>query len=126
MSYNKDFYDAKRSEVFDRTGTFFAFSLKQFTDQKKEGVKYVRLPAGMICRKDSVNELIDGLSSIRKESIEADLKETGKRDIIIRELNNHEYGYTYDPTDTADALEDYGITLEEIKEVAASMCWNEY
>lgn len=36
------------SELLDKTGSFFAFSNKQFCEKKKEGIKYVNIGAGLI------------------------------------------------------------------------------
>ena len=43
-----------------------------------------------------------------------DLAENGRREIIWRELASHEAQLTLDITSTADALEGYGITREEV------------
>jgi Glu-tRNA(Gln) amidotransferase subunit E-like FAD-binding protein len=45
------------------------------------------------------------------------LAENGKDGVIERELHNHEAFYVGSIRDTVDALSDYGITREEIRQV---------
>ena len=111
------------SELLDKTGSFFAFSNKQFCEKKKEGIKYVNIGAGLICPKDQVKFLCDEMERIFKEGKKTDLSENGKEKIIIRELYNYECFYTGDITDAWEVLKDYeGITLEDVKKAYA----NEY
>ena len=114
MKYLAEYMEARQTELFKNTGTFFAFSNSQFMESRKEGKKYVSLGAGMICEKEHVKTLVDGLDLIYKESIEQDIKENGMEAIIIRELYNHEAFYTWEIEDTVDKLKDYPTTEEEI------------
>ena len=59
--------DEKISKVLNDNGAFWAFSDKQFNEQKKEGVKYVSMGAGIICPKDNVKKLIDEMDVTTKE-----------------------------------------------------------
>ena len=114
MKYLQDYQEKAQTALFEKTGAFFAFSTSQFNEQKKEGVKYVSLKAGLICPTENVEELINGLYSIYKGAIKKDLKENGKEGIIKRELYNHECFYTHDISSAFDILKDYGFTKEEI------------
>jgi 4-hydroxy-3-methylbut-2-enyl diphosphate reductase IspH len=48
-------------EMLKETGSFFAFSNKQFDEQKKDGVEYVGVTAGLVTPKDRVKEVIEFL-----------------------------------------------------------------
>jgi len=117
MKYLQDYQEKAQTELFKKTGSFFAFSNKQFNEAKKDGVKYVNLKAGLICPIENVEEVIRGIDSIYKGAIKKDLKENGKEAIIKRELYNHECFYTGDITDAFNVLKPYGFTEEEIREV---------
>lgn len=104
----------RQTIALEKAGAFFAFSTKQFEEKKVAGVTYVNGPAGMICRKDSIDTLLAELKTIYEESIQQDIAENGLNAIIRRELNNHEAYYTGDIESTADALEDYPVTTDDI------------
>jgi len=120
MKYLTDYIAEDQTKTFKKHGAFFAFSNKQFNDQRIEGVLYVDSGGGLICPKDKAEELDRELLDIARHGIREDLAENGKRGVIHRELGNHEYSYTHDITDTAAALSDYGITEEEIKAEAGA------
>jgi hypothetical protein len=116
MNYLSHYVESQQSELFKSTGAFFAFSNKQFDEHKIEGIKYASMGSGMICPKESVKDLRNGLDSIYKSGIEADIKENGIKAIIHRELANHECQITSDISDAVDNLIDYpGITRETIQ-----------
>jgi hypothetical protein len=114
MKYLSSYVEAAQTKLFADTGTFFAFSQKQFDEGKKEGINYVSLGGGLICPKENVTELTEGLETIQQAGMAQDLAENGKDAIILRELHNHESFYCGDIEDTVYALEDYGITRTEI------------
>jgi hypothetical protein len=114
MKYLSNYVEAKQSALFAKTGTYFAFSQKQYDEGKKEGINYVSLGAGIICPKENFTELTEGLETIQQAGMAQDLAENGKDAIILRELHNHESFYCGDIEDTVYALEDYGITRTEI------------
>ncbi len=103
-----------QTKCFDANGVFFAFSDKQFEEQKKDGVKYASLGAGLLCPVDSVSKFITEHALIVKNGITQDIEQNGKEEIIRRELANHECYYTNDAEDCIEALEGYGFTPEEI------------
>jgi len=117
MKYLTDYIEEKQTKAFRKCGAFFAFSDKQFKEQEVKGVKYTSLGAGLICPVDTGIELIKTLDNIVKNGIKQDLKENGKRNIIERELENHEFSYTHELEQTIEALTDYPITEKEIEEV---------
>ena len=119
MKYLQDYMENKQTELFNKTNAFFAFSMEQFNEQKKEGITYVNLKHGMICDKRYVKALIDGLDAIYKDSIAQDLADHGKERVISRELSNHECYYTWDIEPCVSKLQDYPITRQEIAKVFA-------
>lgn len=101
----------------------FAFSEKQFNemmvgwglDPEKDLDKIVSIGyGGFIQKKDRslMHETFDRHKREMKEAIAAD--PTGEGfifDMFLRELENHEYGYTGDMTDALEAL---GFTAQEV------------
>jgi hypothetical protein len=125
MKYLSDYMEEKQTALFNRTGTIFAFSQKQFEEGRKDNVKYVNLGQGMLTEKPFVEEVINGLDKIRKDSIEQDLKENGIKGVIQRELENYEVYYTNDLDPVTEALKDYPkITQQDIIKVYQRK-WNE-
>ena len=61
MKYLSDYMEEKQTALFNRTGTFFAFSQKQFEEGRKDNVKYVNLGQGMLTEKPFVEEVINEL-----------------------------------------------------------------
>jgi len=118
MKSLSDYTQDAISDLYKRTGAFWAFSQKQFNEQKQDGVKYIQLPDGCIVPKDSVKLFVREQRQIITRGIERDLAENGMIAIVQRELANHEYSYTGDPSDTIDALEEYGITAKEVISIA--------
>jgi len=114
MKYLINYIEEAQTKAFEKAGAFFAFSDKQFEEQKKEGVKYSHIGAGLICPKENCKSLVKALGVIHKAGMEQDLKENTKEGVIKRELANHEAYYTGSIESTFDALEPYGITAEEI------------
>ena len=44
--------------ILEANGAFFAFSQSQFDEQKKEGVIYVSMGAGLICPKENAENAL--------------------------------------------------------------------
>ncbi len=126
MKHLTDYTQSGMTAIFEKYGAFFAFSDKQFNEQKKEGVEYVQTEAGMICPKEHVKTVLSDIENNYRNGIQSDIAENGTRAIIQRELMNHEYGYTFDLNDTVQALVDYPVTAKEIREVANSIDWSGY
>jgi len=116
MKYLSDYTSAAQTELFKSSGVIFAFSQQQFDEQKKDGVKYVLVGAGLICPKANIDELHNGLDSIQAAGVAADISENGVKAIIHRELANHEAQISCSCSDTIEALADYpSITPEMIR-----------
>jgi len=96
MKYLSDYMEEKQTKLFNETGTFFAFSDKQFKEQYIEEIKYVSLGSGMITPKKYANKVIETLYKIHKEAILEDLEDNGIQGVIQRELENYEVYYTND------------------------------
>ena len=114
MKYLSDYIEEKQSTLFKKHGVFFAFSDKQYQEQKKEGVKYVSLGMGTLCPKENAKAFIDEHHDLVKAGIAQDVEENGIDGVIIRELGNHEAFYTGDAESTVDALDGYPTTKEYI------------
>lgn len=118
MKYLSDYTKERTSALLENTGAFFAFSNKQFEEQRKEGVTYGSLGAGLTCPVDRAAELREGLDAIGREGRAQDLAENGMDAVIERELANHECYYTGDPGNAMDALSGYeGATEERVNRV---------
>ena len=105
------------TEVFNKYGTFFAFSDKQLEEQRKEGVTYVSVGSGMITPKETAREMLEALDKAIDKGIEKDKELNSKEQIILRELINYECFYTGNITDARERLEAYGYTADEIRQV---------
>jgi hypothetical protein len=117
MKYLSDYTEEANSIAFDKHGAFFAFGQKQFDEKKVEGVVYTSTRSGMIAPKENMAELIKELNEIYHASIAQDIAENGIDGIISRELGNYECDYTGNIDDAVEALEDYGITREQVKAI---------
>ena len=100
-----------------------AFSNKQFEEMMKrwgfsvdETDKICSIGYGAFIRKSDKTaffEMLDRQKKERDEAIAADKTGNGYiYEMFLYELNNHEYGYTYELEDTLDAL---NLTYEEIQ-----------
>ncbi len=72
----------RQTTVFNETGTFFAFSRKQFDQEKMEGIEYCHIVSGLICPVQNAKKLINQLAVIQQEGIVQDIQENGKQAII--------------------------------------------
>lgn len=115
MKYLSNYTEEAQTKLFKECGAFFAFSKEQFNEKKVTGVKYVALDSGLLVVSDKLETLLEGLKTTNEEGIKLDIAENGKKDIIHRELANHEAQITMDISNTVDALEGYGFTTEEIQ-----------
>jgi hypothetical protein len=115
MKHLSDYTNQKQTELFSKTGTFFAFSKKQYEEEAVDGVKYASLGSGFIVPKDNIDALLTGLESIHTDGIDQDIAENGIKEIIWRELANHEAQITCSIDDTVEALGDYPITREDVQ-----------
>lgn len=117
MKYLSDYMSDAQTASLDKHGAFFAFGKKQFDEKAVEGVKYVQTGSGMIVPKENVETLMAELEKIYDDAIAQDISENGIDGIISRELGNYECDYTGNIDDAVEALENYGITREQVKAI---------
>lgn len=117
MKYLSDYITEKQSALFKKHGVFFAFSEKQYEEQKREGVVYVSLGMGTLCPKENAKAFIEEHHNVVNEGIAEDIAENGIDGVILRELDNHEAYYTGDATSTVESLEGYPVTREQVWEL---------
>jgi len=115
MKYLTHYTQEAQTELFKRTGTFFAFGKEQFMNQVKPNTTYVELGNGMYCEKEHLDTLKSELPKIQTEGIERDLEENGVDAIIRRELFNHECFIQMDYSEVVENLKAYGITQEQVR-----------
>ena len=116
MNYLSDYTSAKQTQLWNDNGAFFAFGQQQLDEKKQEGVVYVSMGSGLIVPKENASKILKGLESINTEGIKQDISENGIKAIIHRELANYEAQITGSISDTLEALEDYEITREQVRE----------
>lgn len=118
-------YDEVKERHQKRVNDFpmkFAFSDEQFNKGMEElGLKptdtdkVYSIGGGGFIRKTDVEKFSKMWDELRKEHndlIKADKTGEGYiKDMFVSELENHEYGYTYELEDTLDALE---LTMDQI------------
>lgn len=115
MKTLSNYTEQATTDLLDLNGAFFAFSGQQLEEGSKDGVEYVAMGMGLICPKSNARAIYDGLERINKRGIELDMEENGAKDIIWRELANHECQITCNPDDAIQALTNYPITEEDIR-----------
>tara|TARA_Y100000816_G_scaffold159357_2_gene113914 strand:- start:1962 stop:2363 length:402 start_codon:yes stop_codon:yes gene_type:complete len=121
MKYLSQIMENRQSELWEKKKVFFAFNKKQFEEGMEKHYltsndKIVNMGQGMFCPSENVEDVINQMDNIYKESIKEDMKQ-GKDKVILRELSNHECFWTGDITDCVEKLENYPITEEEILKV---------
>ena len=117
MKYLTDYTETAQTELFNKLGVFFAFSLEQFEENKtplKKNEKYISIGAGCYMPSSSYENFKKGMKKLQKEGIKKDIKENGIDKIILRELYNHECFYTMDINDSIEALQGYKVTEKDI------------
>ena len=110
--FNKE---SKQTEIYNKYGAFFAFNDKQFYEKSVEGVEYVNGVYGIIVPKENHDNLYNELKNLFDQKIKYELENNSIKDIIWYELDNHEAQMSGDISSTFDAVEQYGITLEQVK-----------
>lgn len=104
------------NDIFDKHEVFFAFSRSQLEEKKQAGVKYYSLDGGMFIPQANYDAFNEEFEQEDEKHIAEAKKLFGAKRIICYELANHEYCYTYDLTDTKEALEDFGFSEEDYQE----------
>lgn len=101
--------------LFNVNGAFYAFSQKQYNEKVVGGVEYVGLGGGLVCPKNNASNLLKDFDVIHTKNIKIDLEDNGVKKIIWRELANYECQIVSDYSDAVEALENHGITEEQVK-----------
>jgi hypothetical protein len=115
----KDQKQRDYNKLFDTCGVFWAFSDKQWEENKTEKLpdeKYVSIGGGGYLPKHNVEKLMQGTKAI-DETFKQQIQEFKAREQhILYELNNYECYYTGDITEALEAMgNDY--TTEEVQAV---------
>jgi hypothetical protein len=100
--------------ITKKHGAFFAFSNKQYEEQKEDGVEYTQVGPGLVVPRNNVKQFILDFEEESSNSIKKDKEENTDKEIIWRELANHEAQITGNISDTVEALSEYGITRKQI------------
>jgi hypothetical protein len=114
---NQQQLESAMSAIYKKHGVFFAFSKKQFNEQKEEGVEYSSLGSGLIAPKESAEEFQKELIAALDNYHQTRLEVEGKDKIIMDELFNHECQIVSCYDDIIDLMGSYGITEEDILKV---------
>ena len=117
MKHLSDYMSERQTATFEKYGVFFAFSRKQIDEGRKEGIQYQHVGHGMIVPKEYVEVVMKELDEIYQDGIKQDIAENGIDAIIKRELENYECYYTGNISEAVEALEDYGITTDQVKAI---------
>jgi hypothetical protein len=130
MKYLSDYSEAAQSELFKKTGSFFAFSKSQFDEASKPDVKYTSVGYGLICPSENVDELLKSLDEINAIAVKLDVEENGAEAIIRREYFNHETQISSDRTAAIDALDSHReiypeLFTDEIIRQVMNDCWKQ-
>ena len=116
MKYLNDYTQDKINDVIKSNGGFFAFSNKQFEENKKDNIKYCRLYSGLIVPKNKVKKILNSIDKITENGIKQDLKENSIKDIVFRDCANLELQFSYDGLNQIiDYLKYYPIKKDTIK-----------
>ena len=111
-------FDDKQTEVIKKHGAFFAFSIDQFEQQRKEGVEYTGHKSGMMIPIPNVTNLFNDLDDVVKDKYSWELENNSKKDIIWWELANYETQLTGIGSGSFEkavlALSKYGFTREDV------------
>ncbi|MDD5394302.1 MAG: hypothetical protein PHE17_14910 [Thiothrix sp.] len=126
MKSRQDYHGQGMTAIFEQYGAFFAFGKDQYDNHAKVGVEYIHLGSGLHVPKNHAKAVGDALAENARKAVQQDIDENGIDAIIRHELANHEYGYTWDITDTLSALEPYGVTAKQVKAIADAMDWSHY
>ncbi len=103
------------SMAIKKHGAFFAFNKDQYDREAKEGIKYISLGAGLVVPESAHVELIADLNKASVQSVLDDKQGSSDKEIIWRELANHEAQISGSIDATVDALKGYNIPVEHVQ-----------
>lgn len=78
--------DSLYSEIWKKYGAFFAFSAERFNQQKKEGIKYVNVFAGLVAPKDTYKQMLDEMEKAFETAKLATQKPSAKIKSALKDL----------------------------------------
>lgn len=118
----KNLSDTQKAQekIFEECGVFFAFNKAQFDEGvKKVGAsadnKITQISSGIFVLSNYLDIFQKKMTTLRAEGLKQDIEENGKENIIHRELANYETQITGNLREVVEALEDYGISEDEIR-----------
>ena len=116
MKYLQNYSEEKINKTIKNNGGFFAFSNKQFNENKKDGIIYCRLYSGLIVPKNKADYIIKQIDKISKKAIKQDIKENGIKNIIFRDCKNLELQFSYNGIEEImNYLKDYNFNKKDIE-----------
>src|SRR5690606_17950952 len=95
------------TELFKNNGAFFAYSNKQFNEQKKEGIQYINILAGLMAPKDKAKFILSEMERLYDESVIEHVKNETAEKIISYEYFNHETQLTGETNSIVDLFTEY-------------------
>ena len=114
MKNLNDYIDSAISSILKENGAFFAFSNKQYNNQRVEGTTYINLGSGLIAPKNNAKILLEQFDSAMQVGIMQYVEENGVKNIIWRELANYECQIVNNCEDAVRALKEYPISKDDI------------
>lgn len=117
MTNLRTYTEQAMTEAYTKAGAFYAFGQSQFDEQKKPDTVYVDMGYGLVCPKDTADQLKQDINNVTAQGIQKDIEVNTIPNIIKRELYNTEAFYSGDITDTYNYLKAYNITPEQIQAV---------
>lgn len=117
MKSSTDYSQEGISKALKDNEAFYAYSQSQFDDKKVPGTKYVDMGNGLVCPKVNSANLRAAYKLAVKKGRADDIAVNGIENIIRRELGNHECFSSGDIDDVVDALKNYGVEAEQVREV---------
>ena len=124
MKTLSDYTDALTSKLFADNGAFFAFSNKQFDENKKEGVIYVSMASGLLCPKENAKTVFQSFERIFEDAVKQQVADFESEKIISHEYFNHETQITGDNQQIIDVLSTHKQLFPELftDEIILKVC----
>lgn len=104
-------YTNKKDEELTKTGIFYAFSDKQFKDNKQpkdaKDNEFISLGAGAYIHQSNKDKLDNFFNVVVKQLKQELASKVDIEDLILYELNNYECFYTQEPLEILDFIREY-------------------
>ena len=127
----KQKYDKKFNEELEKTGIFWAFSIKQFeknkTHKDASNDEYLALGAGGYIHKSDIDKFNYFLEVVEPKLKKEFVSNIDINDLIKYELNNHECYYTGDYYCIVPIIADYlgNYNYEEVSNIVKKVYFEE-